>query len=135
LAVALAARYGAQAGREAAVDALAWAWEHWDRVAGMGNALGYVYRVGQTRARRRARPFPWSSPMAAEGGPDLGPDPALAGALAALTARQRQVVVLAHGYGFTHREVADLLGLSRSSVQNHAERGLAKLRDHMEANR
>jgi DNA-directed RNA polymerase specialized sigma24 family protein len=41
-------------------------------------------------------------------------------------------VVLVHGYSYTHAEVADLLGLSRSSIQNHVERGLAKLRTHFE---
>jgi RNA polymerase sigma factor (sigma-70 family) len=46
-----------------------------------------------------------------------------------LSERQRVCVVLVHGYGWTHQEVADLLGISPSSVQNHAQRGLARLRD------
>jgi RNA polymerase sigma-70 factor (ECF subfamily) len=55
-------------------------------------------------------------------------EPGLPGALRRLTTRQREVVVLVHGFGMSHSEVADLLGLKRSSVQNHLERGLAKLR-------
>jgi DNA-directed RNA polymerase specialized sigma24 family protein len=38
------------------------------------------------------------------------------------------VVVLVHAYGMSHSEAADLLGLKRSSIQNHLERGLEKLR-------
>ena len=34
------------------VDALSWAWEHWDRIEGASNKLGYLYRVGQNSARR-----------------------------------------------------------------------------------
>jgi DNA-directed RNA polymerase specialized sigma24 family protein len=39
---------------------------------------------------------------------------------------------LVHGFEYTHQEVADLLGISRSSVQNHVERGLARLRTELE---
>jgi RNA polymerase sigma factor (sigma-70 family) len=55
-------------------------------------------------------------------------EPGLEPALASLSRRQRQAVVLIHGYGYTQRETAALLGVSASSVQNHMERGLAKLR-------
>jgi RNA polymerase sigma-70 factor (ECF subfamily) len=59
-------------------------------------------------------------------------EPGLPAALGKLSARQRQVVVLVHGFEYTHQEVADLLGISRSSVQNHVERGLATLRSELE---
>jgi RNA polymerase sigma factor (sigma-70 family) len=150
LTVALVARYGAEVGREAAVEAFAWAWEHWDRLRVMGNPTGYLYRVGQTAARRRpaaarrlgGRSLVASSSLASS--PSLSPptspdhadavdgDDRLPAALATLSLRQRQVAVLVHGYGFSHRETADLLGLSRSSVQNHAERGMTRLRRAME---
>jgi DNA-directed RNA polymerase specialized sigma24 family protein len=44
---------------------------------------------------------------------------------------QRQVVVLVGSYGFSHREVAELLSIGASTVQKHLERGLAKLRVSM----
>ena len=47
---ALVAAYGAMVGREAALDALSWGWEHWDRLSQMANPVGYLYRVGRTRA-------------------------------------------------------------------------------------
>jgi predicted RNA polymerase sigma factor len=49
---ALIARYGGEVGREAASEALAYGWEHWDRVQSMTNPLGYLYRVGQSRSRQ-----------------------------------------------------------------------------------
>ena len=127
---ALVARYGGEVGREATAEALAYAWENWGRVEQMSNPLGYLYRVGQSRSRRlwprrsvfEVRPqsdFPWV-------------EPGLPAALNKLSARQRQAVVLVHSFEYTHQEVADLLGISRSSVQNHVERGLAKLRSDLE---
>ena len=35
---------------------------------------------------------------------------------------------LIYGYGWTMSEVAELLGTAKTTVQKHAERGLAKLR-------
>ena len=52
----LVAAYGPETGIEAASEALAWGWEHWDRLEAMENPAGYLYRVGQTAARRSRRP-------------------------------------------------------------------------------
>jgi len=126
LARAFAAAYGPDRGQEALAEALAYAWEHFDRLRTMTNPVGYLYRVGQSRSRR-ARPavgFPPVQDVGVE-----GVEPALPKALLRLSERQRVCVVLLHAYGWTHQEVADLLGVSRSSVQNHAQRGLARLRD------
>jgi DNA-directed RNA polymerase specialized sigma24 family protein len=38
------------------------------------------------------------------------------------------VVVLVEAFEYTHQEAADLLGIGRSSVQTHLERGLERLR-------
>ncbi len=129
---ALSAAYGPAVGREATIEALAWAWEHWDRTAQLTNPLGYLYRVGQTEARRlrskpnRAAPGPATSPAAGD------VEPGLDAALADLSEAQRTVVVLVHGFEWTHQEVADLLDISRSSVQTHLERGLRRLRARLE---
>jgi len=58
-------------------------------------------------------------------------EPGLPGALASLSERQRIAVVLVHGYGYTFREVAEITGITRSSVQIHAARGLARLRANL----
>lgn len=129
---ALVAAYGPAAGREATVDALAWAWSHWDRVTDLDNPVGYLYRVGQTEARHARRtPSPVEPPEVASGGEPWF-EPALEPALLALSEHQRVAVVLCHGFSWTHREVADLLDVSTSSVQTHVERGLTHLRRALE---
>ncbi|MEY2567220.1 MAG: hypothetical protein QOE35_1749 [Actinomycetota bacterium] len=126
---ALIAAYG-PTGREAAADALAYGWEHWERVGSMHDPIGYLYRVGQSRMRwYRRRPRAVAPPDPA---PEPHLDPGLDTALAKLTRPQRVAVVLCHGFGLTHREVAALLGVAPSTVQNHVERGIAKLRSRLE---
>ena len=122
---ALVAVYGPERGRDAAAEALAYAWQHWERVREMDNAVGYLYRVGQSKSRPRRAPvvFPPALEVDAEWyEPDL-PD-----ALGRLSERERLAVVLVSGFGWTYREVAELAGVSTSSVQSYLERGLDKLR-------
>ncbi len=128
---ALVSRYGSDVGREATAEALAYAWEHWDRIAAMENPAGYLYRVGQSSTRRLFTRRPHFPPAADAGMPWV--EPGLPGALTSLSSRQRQAVVLVHGFDYTLAEVADLIGISRTSVQNHLERGLSKLRASLEA--
>jgi len=52
LSYALAAAYGPEIGAEATADAPALAWENWQRIKGMANPAGYLFRVGQSRSRR-----------------------------------------------------------------------------------
>ena len=125
---ALVAAYGADRGREAVAEALAWGWEHWSEVEAMDNPAGYLYRVGQSRTRPRKEPPRFEAPPGAE--PWV--EPSLLPALADLTERQRVAVVLVHGFGWTHREVAELTDVAVTSVQNHVERGLEKLRAALE---
>ena len=120
----LCALRGAAVGREAVAEALAWAWEFWDRVVEMENPVGYLYRVGVSRTRDRRHGFPPQHP-----GPEpSGFEPGLHPALAALTERQRTAVVLVHGCGWSYQEVADALDVSKSSVGTHVARALEQLR-------
>lgn len=133
---ALCAAYGFEVGREATADALAHGWEHWDDVRTKDNPAGFLYRVGQSRSRRYLR---WRR-RKREGLLELFPSPAgllpsvepgLAPALGGLSRMQRVAVVLVHGFAYSQAEAAELLGVSRTTVQKHAERGLAKLRSAM----
>lgn len=125
LRIALAAAVGHDLGREATAEALAYGWEHWERIAEMDNPVGYLYRVGRSRVRLKKRrpvlpPVPISrSPMV---------EPALPAALAKLSDRQRVAVVLIHGFDWKQTEVADLLEVDPPTVATHLRRGLAKLR-------
>jgi DNA-directed RNA polymerase specialized sigma24 family protein len=125
---ALVAAYGVERGREALAEALAYAWEHWDRVGAMEHPVPYLYRVGQTRTRRRKTRAVFVVPEHA----DPWIEPRLADGLASLTERQRLAVVLVFGFGWHLREVAEICGLKVTTVQNHLERGLARLRAHLE---
>jgi DNA-directed RNA polymerase specialized sigma24 family protein len=125
---AFVAAYGGDRGREATAEALAYAWEHWTEMQQMRNPIGYLYRVGRSRTRGRKHRVLFERSEA----PDAWVEPGLPAALAELTARQRLAVGLVHGYGWTLREVADLTGLRVTTVQNHAERGLARLRSLLE---
>jgi DNA-directed RNA polymerase specialized sigma24 family protein len=125
---ALIAACGFQRGREATAEALAWAWENWDRLMDIENKVAYLFRVGQSRSRHRPIPVtfvrtpheePWFEPA-------LGP------ALNALSERQRLAVVLVHGFSWTLKEVAELTGTRVTTVQTHLERGLQHLRASME---
>ncbi len=130
LSFALAAAYGPDVGREATADALMYAWEHWERVSAMSNPVGYLYRVGQTKAKRHRRRSLVCPPIAT--GRDVWVEPHLPEVLMSLPERQRVVVVLVHGFDWTQREVAELLGVSRTTVERHLERGMRKLRSGLE---
>ena len=133
LRVALVARYGVDVGVDACADAMAYAWEHWPRVSTMTNAAGYLFRVGQTSARRQAR---WRQAPAFPAEQSLGPehhaDAGLAHLLAGLDDRQRTVVVLAHVYDWTYAEIGAVLDIPVTSVRNHIHRGLTRLRRTLE---
>jgi RNA polymerase sigma factor (sigma-70 family) len=134
---ALVGAYGPEVGREAALDALAWGWEHWDRLSAMRNPIGYLFRVGQSAARRSAR-----RTRRVELRASVDPRPAhqdqvrdleLERAVSHLSPRQRAAVVTVVGHGTSLREAADLLGCSVSSLRNHVERGLRHLREQLGA--
>ena len=104
---------------DATAEALAYAWEHWDRVRLMENPVGYLYRVGQSRTRARRAP---SLPAPADLGlPEV--EPALVPALLALSVQQRTAVWLVHGCGWPYREVAEAMDVSASSVGTHVAAG------------
>ena len=130
---AFAARYGHADGAEAVSEALAYAWEHWDRVSRMANPAGYLFRVGSSRTRRIRRRTPLLAQPPAEGIPDV--EPRLPVALARLPDRQRVCVVLAVSFEWPMPEVAELLGVSVSTVRNHVDRGLRKLRMRLDGER
>ena len=123
---ALIPSIGLDHAREATAEALAWAWEHWDRIERMDNAPGYLYRVARTKARKLYKGKPVLPPAPSDDMPWI--EPGLPAAIARLSDRQRVVVGLVYAFGWTQADVAELLGLSHGAVQKHAERGLKRLR-------
>jgi DNA-directed RNA polymerase specialized sigma24 family protein len=126
---ALVSLLGLEHGQDATWDALTHAWENWEEVSAMGNPVGYLYVVGRNGARRsRKQPVVFPDPPA-----DRTPwvEPGLSSALVDLPSRQRQAVILVHGYGWTLSEVATVLGVQKTTVQKHVERGVSKLRQRL----
>lgn len=127
----MSSQYGVDIGCESTDSALAWAWEHWDRLRGMSNPAGYLYRVAQTQARRtiaRGRPvtFPPEPTVGADSGASIDGD--LAVALLSLPDQQRLAVLMVHVYGWTPIEVGRITGTPAVTVRSHLRRGLRHLR-------
>jgi DNA-directed RNA polymerase specialized sigma24 family protein len=115
---------------EATAVALEYAWEHWDRMTEVANPAGYLYRLGLRRSRRfrsSVVPLLWEAPVEEH----VRAEPKLAPALKHLSRHQRIAVVLIDGFEWTYQEVADLLGVGRSTVQQHHQRALTRLRDEL----
>ncbi len=122
---ALVATWGPDLGREATVDALVYGWQHWVRVREMTNPVGYLYRVG----RNSVQPL-GPSPILLDPDTDNDPwvEPGLEMGLRDLSESQRTAVILRHSFAWTYQEIADLLDVKVSTVRNHVDRGMRKLR-------
>ena len=123
-------KWGIEVGGDICCEVEEYAWENRDRLLRMSNPLGFLYRVSQSKARRYSRwskrtTFPSRFPDVVYEDPQLHDTLQV---LAVLSPDQRACVLLVHGFGWTYNEVAELLGMKRSEVNNHVHRGLAHLR-------
>ena len=112
--------------------------------ARQGEPLAYARRVLANlridRWRRRRREVLMASdtlPDQKDGSQSLADQHAerdrLSRALMLLPTKQRRIVVLRHLEGLTEREVADAAGVSIGTVKSTASRGIARLREVLEA--
>jgi DNA-directed RNA polymerase specialized sigma24 family protein len=130
---ALVARYGVDVGEQAVAAAIAWAWEHQDRLVGVTALRAYLYRVGQSSTRRS---WVWASRNSAAFPPETADNTAmpidtaldLANLLRKLPQKQRTCVLLIYAHGWPYRDVAELLDVSVDAVNNHTHRGMTTLR-------
>lgn len=122
---ALGAALGVDRGADAAAEALAYGWEHWERIRVMDNPIGYLFRVGRSRAPRKWR-FPPLPAVPSDEMPLV--EPGLPRALSRLSEKQRVAVLLVHSFGWTYAEVAELMDVSLGTVQSHMNRGMRRLR-------
>jgi DNA-directed RNA polymerase specialized sigma24 family protein len=130
---ALMAHYGPDLGCEATDAALAWAWEHQDRMRSDTDPVPYLFRVAQSKARpgvrwrrRRADYFATDRLFAVDDAPF---DAELLNALRKLPPDHRAAVLLVYGYGWTAAEVAVLRDVPLTTITNHLHRGLRRLRE------
>jgi len=124
----------AEEAEEIVQDAFLALWERWDRVATMDDPTGYLYRTAMNRHRslgRRATRAARRAIGQAHGG-DLfaraDERDAVARALATLTPRRRQAVILTEMLGYSSVETSRLMRISDATVRRLAQDARTALR-------
>ncbi|MEX1005006.1 MAG: sigma factor-like helix-turn-helix DNA-binding protein [Acidimicrobiia bacterium] len=122
-------------GTDAADEAMARAYQRWDRVGAYDNPMGWTYRVGLNWARSRIRKL--TREVSAEGVEpvvvDPSPlDPAVARAIDDLSTRHRAVVVLRYFLDWSIDDIARGLELRPGTVKSRLHRSLRALRTELE---
>lgn len=104
---------------DAAAEAIAWGWEHGEKLVAMQNPVGYLYRVAVTRSMPKRKPT--LPPVDVAQMPDI--EPKLIPALHELPERQRAAVWLVHACDWSYSEVGAALDIGTSTVGTHVTRG------------
>jgi RNA polymerase sigma-70 factor (ECF subfamily) len=118
-------------------DAFLKVWERWDRVGGLEDPAGYLYRTGLNLLRNRRRraaltlrrivhASPPTDEIAAVDARDV-----VVRALGTLTPRERAALVLVDLLDMTSEDAAKALGVRASTVRVLAGRARAALRDRI----
>jgi RNA polymerase sigma-70 factor, ECF subfamily len=116
-------------------------WERREGWVPSGSPRSYLYRIvrnlalqDQEKVEVRAR---WRAALLAEQTEGVSPDVVLDSSLLArdvstaldrLPPRRQEIVVLARFHGFSHREIAELMGISQQTVSNQMSTALRDLR-------
>lgn len=122
---------------DVAQEAMARAFERWDRVAGMESPGGYVYRIAVNLNRRRLRRLAARArhllAMGPNPEPGEGPEVRLeiADAIASLSRGQREAFMLVEWLGVSAEEAGRTLGIRPGSVRSRVHRARAALRDRL----
>jgi RNA polymerase sigma-70 factor (sigma-E family) len=115
---------------------------NWRRLRDSGKALSYLRQCVVNRSRSVLRhriivdrhapqPMP-DMPSAEQGALALLERSAVVDALHALSARQREVVVLRYYAEFSEAQIASAMGISRGAVKSHTSRAISAMRDVLE---
>ncbi len=125
---------------EIAQEAFMRVFERWDRVAGMEDSGGYLFRVSTNVFRTRRR----RAALALRRVVRVAPDPDVFAAvddretvmrgLAGLSADQRAALIVTSLYGFSSEEAGRLLRIRPSTVRARASRARASLREALGEN-
>ncbi|HEY9557096.1 MAG TPA: sigma-70 family RNA polymerase sigma factor [Acidimicrobiales bacterium] len=121
--------------REAVDEALVRALERWDRVSAMASPGGWTYRVALNCLRRRTRRAAMERRLLRRGVRERSLAPPAGEAwevVRSLPPRQRAVVVLRYVADLSQSEIAEVLGVTRSTVSSTltaAHRALAPMLD------
>jgi RNA polymerase sigma factor (sigma-70 family) len=119
-------------------DAFLKVWERWDRVGGMDDPTGYLYRTAMNLFRARYRRTklalrrtigvaPSSDDFA-----DADDRQVVRHVLATLPPRQRAALVLTEMLGFTSKEAGDALGVTDGTIRSLTRHGRDAFRKAVE---
>lgn len=110
----------AEAGRDAADEALTRAFEQWNKVSNMTSPAGWTYRVALNAARRTARRRATERRLLRRSISHSVPGPTgeLWAVVAELPLRQRTAVLLRHVSQLTEAEIAEVMGIARGTVSS-----------------
>ena len=126
-----------QEAEEVAQDAFLKLWERWDRVAGLEDPAGYLYRTAMNLYRNRRRRAALAlrrlvhAVPPADATDSVDAADAVTRALATLTPRRRAALVLLDLLDMTSEEAGRALGVRASTVRVLAARARADLRDEI----
>ena len=113
-------------------------WERWDRVGSMEDPTGYLYRTALNRYRSRVRRTTRAARRAIgaaegrDGFTEAEDRVAIAGALAKLSPRRREAIVLTELLGYDSAEAGRAMGVADSTVRRLAQDARAELRNELE---
>jgi RNA polymerase sigma factor (sigma-70 family) len=119
---------------EVAAEAFARLWSRWGQIQSDDHAGGYVFKTAmrlcskRARARRRETTVPQLERAGADEGARVAERADVWRALATLSVRQRQAVVLRDWAGYETKELAAMLGMRESTARVHLARGREALR-------
>ncbi len=120
-----------QLASEAVDEAMARAYQRWNRVQSLDNPGGWVYRVGlnwsRSILRRAMRTAPAWVTTSDTGFDGSGIDPAIDKALSELPIEQRAVVVCRLLIGLSEAQTATALGLRPGTVKSRLARASSRL--------
>ncbi len=122
---------------ELAQEAMARAYERWERVGAMESPAGYLYRVGVNLNRHRLRHLAVRArrllAMTRDAGSEQAPGVRreIAEAIASLSRGQREAFMLVEWLGLNAEEAGQVLGIASASVRSRVHRTKAALRDRL----
>jgi RNA polymerase sigma factor (sigma-70 family) len=136
-----------EAAEDVTQEVFVYLWEHPDRIEpGRGTLRGFLgtlthrrsveaVRREEARRRREAR-VAWeetSMPDVAEAVVPSGPSGMVRTAVEVLPDAQRRALELAYFDGYTHRQVADVLGIPEGTVKSRLRLALGRIADSLDA--
>jgi RNA polymerase sigma factor (sigma-70 family) len=119
---------------ELAQEAMARAYERWERVGAMESPSGYLYRVGVNLNRHRRRHLAvrarWLLAMTRDARTEQAPGVRgeIADAIASLSVGQREAFMLVEWLGLSAEEAGPVLDIAPASVRSRVHRAKATLR-------